>query len=303
MPARIAPSPRRVSIRRLAMALWLGLAPTACLTSDAGGHAGGTANERDATADGGELAFPDLPEGGGELDAADVDAGDVDASDVDAADLDALEEHEAVIDPEPDASGCGDDTGHPASQASAQTVTFAITNDGDVDRFVPQIGFFCTTYDIVAGGAENGPSLPLEAGFDCGCECPFPGPPYVLSYARLAPGDTLDLTWDARQLVSYTYSFDCAQDGWPDHGCILRPGSYLTPVPAGTYRVAVPFEEADTLGEACVTDDTGASCSMPLPPFTEGPGTVAAVCPSTQAAVATFDLPDRGDVAVEVSLP
>jgi hypothetical protein len=108
----------------------------------------------------------------------------------------------------------------------------------------------------------------------------------------LGPGQSVDLTWDARGMTVITESVLC------DNG--FEEDNYYPvyrPVPAGMYRVRTGAFL--TLPPECDADGT---C---YPPVSTTPGIVtdARLCDSDAVTSTDFEIPEVGDVLVDIDAP
>lgn len=230
-----------------------------------------------------------------------ADAG-TDSGTTDAHELDAHDDADEVDlggdlgpDASEDAGACVDDpTGPPVpvDVASTQTVTFHVSGSG----YLGTLGGFspCETFALDRGETK----VPLVGAFQCLCECPAPGAPSLVQYVALGEHDVV---WDARELVSYSTAYDCSTRGWPGAGCQSQRHDVRQPSVAGHYTVRLPIE--DELPASCSESGTPGtySCSGSVGPG----GVVGAVdlCPSTRTVEVEFDLPESGDIVVDVVVP
>jgi hypothetical protein len=91
-----------------------------------------------------------------------------------------------------------------------RAITFHVTNDSGQTRWVQTTADDgCAAFDIVRGGAP----FALAAPFTCGCQCTAPAP--RVGFARLAPGEAVDLHWDG---LVYQLSSACVTG--PAFGCL-----------------------------------------------------------------------------------
>lgn len=108
------------------------------------------------------------------------------------------------------------------------------------------------------------------------------------------------MVWDARALVSSYRSLDCTQPGTIGPVCKQTRLDGLQPVSAGRYTARFAIE--DTVPELCTSTggtpetfscrETGAS-----PDFGGGQ------CRASRYVEVEFDLPESGDVEVDVVIP
>jgi hypothetical protein len=201
-----------------------------------------------------------------------------------------------------DTGGCEPNPEVPASDGRAQTVTFTVRNETDADWFVPELGWYCTAFGLAEQAAGGFVEVALALGFQCGCECPFPGPARVQQYVRLTPGEEATLTWNGLRLATVRRTLDCDAIGWPGGGCLDELAGYAVRAGAGVYRVRLPIEREEALAD-CSVHEQGASC---LPSGGWMPGVLpnpAQMCPASDAVLeATFTLPEAGDVEVALSI-
>lgn len=179
----------------------------------------------------------------------------------------------------------------PVGRTSTQTVTFTLQNPSTEPIWVPTSGFFCDTWAIQG--------MKRNLGWECGCECPNPGPPHIERLEQLDPGETYTITWDARRLVPYTAPFDCFSIGWEGYICVQEGAQQ--PVEAGDYTFVVGALTA--LPTDCGDNGDGtASCGSQGGGFDELPPSVQRLCDDMSTASKTFALPASGDVDVDVDL-
>jgi hypothetical protein len=195
-------------------------------------------------------------------------------------------------------SGNGADAGElcveggPSLQSvpSNQMVTFRLENTGSTDVWAATQGNFCDAFAI----DQNSPTaahIDLSFGFQCGCECPAPPDPHAGTLARIAPGATYDITWDARRLQTAPWISDCGP-GF----CLEELTGAMGLLGAGNYSVTVGlFNEPPT---NCGSGADLVSCN---PQFNGGfAGAIAEICPHGHTATQAFDLPENGDLIVNV---
>jgi hypothetical protein len=193
---------------------------------------------------------------------------------------------------------CPDGAPPPAEKPPRQKVTLRIKNGAASDRFVVAAGWLCDGYAILDGAGHR---LPLRLGFQCGCDCPSPGPPFASSFRVLHPGERWDVEWDGRVLAGCTEELDCDAKGWKGRGRVATTVGARQPLPSGDYRVAVAFERA--LPPNCrPRHDGGFVCPPPQVAGTRERPSGQSFCPSHDAATARFTLPPSGDLVVEVPL-
>jgi len=183
----------------------------------------------------------------------------------------------------------------PSDVPSRQTVTFHVTGSGYLgvrSGIAP-----CNPFSIFSGTTE----IDQVGGLQVLCEGPLPPSPTVSRYMMLGE---YDLEWDARQLVSYTTAYDCAAHGWPGAGCQRERHDVHQPVDAGHYRVRVAVD--DVLPGSCteVGDAPGFFACSDFgsggpPPF----GSTPTTCPTGRTFDVEFDLPESGDIVVNVVVP
>ncbi|MFO0680211.1 MAG: hypothetical protein U0169_27055 [Polyangiaceae bacterium] len=178
-------------------------------------------------------------------------------------------------------------------------VTFDVHNGTSSDVWVVEYGWFCDAFQI-----EETPSfahLDLSEGFQCGCECANPGPPFVQRYRRVVAGTTESILWDGRALESRFERLDCADAGWPGSPQKSIVRYTPRPAPAGNYHVTLPF--ARTLPVNCVAIGSSATCTYGARPNATPPPSPARVCASSDALSADFSTRTFGDVRVAVEVP
>lgn len=203
---------------------------------------------------------------------------------------------------------CGSDSNETGAEAapspmdlqSRQTVTLQITNVGSSDRFVAMRGWNCTPYgiDLMTGAGVR--AVALQLGFQCRCECPNPGKPYANGLHRLRAGEIYEVIWDARQLITYSMSWDCAQHGWPGAGVQQVAVGVLQPVDTGRYQAVFGVE--DSLPDNCPGDGPDYNCNMQGNDGFPLSDVVAPVCSTTQNVSVGFTLPAAGNIVVPVLL-
>lgn len=272
-----------------------------------------------AAACGGKIG--DLPPDGGQTaptgDIASVsirrpDAGSVRDAEIDVA-TDAIDATDAT-----DARDASDaalpscTSTPPASGASVQTVRVIVTNREAEPRWVVTAqwpyGFTfpapCTPFGIERDADANAPApVPIAPGWQCGCECAErSGPSYVMK--RLAPGESVTLTWDARVVEQRACTWDCSALGWsPTMASLPGTQTWLVPADAGAYDVVLDVET--TLPTDCrldANDATTAECGVGYVPYGTGPSGDAPMCRDTSVVRVPFTLDVRPTVEVDVTL-
>lgn len=99
----------------------------------------------------------------------------------------------------------------PAAPVKARAIAFHVINRSSQPRWVQIEGDEgCSPFDVLRGGAP----IPIAPTRVCGCDCKAAEP--RAAYKRLAPGETLDLSWDGiaqrQSLLCVTgKSFGCAE--------------------------------------------------------------------------------------------
>lgn len=181
----------------------------------------------------------------------------------------------------------------PVEVDAVHDVTFELTNNYATDIWIPEQGWFCTPWGIDA--------VELAIGFKCGCECPAPGSPGVMMLRQVPVGETVTVTWDGRELVTYTECIACADTP------LYETAGVLQPLAAGTYTFRMPVA-LDQLPMGCIDNgDQTATCDPSLDPTGELPRDVALTCEvmsgSTVDVTQQFDLPASGPLTVPVSMP
>jgi hypothetical protein len=176
-----------------------------------------------------------------------------------------------------------------AEEPSTQTVEVVLTNGAAVDRYVMVGASGCDSFIVERMGESGYEVVPQSVGYQCGCECPAPGPPGPTALQHIAPGDSLTLTWDARELEGCVEEIDC-QESYGFEGTAMVAYGFPVPAPSGEYRLTyriyeTPPDYCTSPGEdyGCVPDQT-ASCEADL------------------TAEATFTLEDTGDVSIPVTV-
>lgn len=103
-------------------------------------------------------------------------------------------------------------TSLPASTSTGtvrRAITFHVTNDSGQTRWVQTAADEgCAPFDVVRGGA----AFVLAEPAVCGCSCAAPAP--RIAFARLAPGEAVDLQWDG---LVYQNTATCVTG--PAFGC------------------------------------------------------------------------------------
>jgi hypothetical protein len=198
-----------------------------------------------------------------------------------------------------DAGGAKADAAPPPKAIpSTQTVTVTLTNDSGADRYIVTAGNNCTPFDVVEI-IEGGLALvPIAIGFQCPCECPMPGAALPEAFRRVGAGESVDVTWDARELVTWRESITC-NDGAPFPP---RHSSSVTgvpqPVEAGKYRISLGVEP--TLPSGCSGTDPDYRCNILY--GTNDMSEYAPRCATSSVATVDFSLPETGDVHVTIQL-
>ena len=189
----------------------------------------------------------------------------------------------------------------PVEEPSRQRLTLTVQNVGNLDVFLVTGGWYCTAQ----GFQQQTPNtvmwnnVPTALGFQCGCECPNPGPPQATQYTRLAPGTNLILQWDARRLVTYVEQRDCSMGGFNHTARVVH--GVMQPVTPGRFKVRVGV--AQTVPLHCSSaDNTTWNCGVMPGGLTTFPD-VQSACSAGITFEAGFDLPAIGDAAATLSIP
>lgn len=225
------------------------------------------------------------------------DAHLLDASDADAGDMSTADDAEVPDAMMADAGACVDPPSGvpvPTDLPARQLVTFHVTGSGylALARGVAP----CNPFSIFAGSTE----VDQVGGLQVLCEGAVPPSPTVTRYVQLG---SHDLTWDARQLISYTTAYDCDAHGWPGRGCTRERHDVHQPVDAGHYSVRVAID--DELPGSCfaVEGEPGFfECSSGGSGGPPGGGTPT-TCPTARTYDVEFDLPASGNLDVDVLVP
>jgi hypothetical protein len=147
---------------------------------------------------------------------------------------------------------CEDDP--PEDIPAVLGVTLEILNDTAETVFVLGSSERCTPF----GALRDGVSLPIVKGFTCGCECPGPPSPTMVSVA-LDPGASFMVTWDGRALASYTQAFDCEGE------CFTETNGRPQPVEPGPITMTIPvYTEAASTESLESVGWTEERCESPL---------------------------------------
>ncbi len=189
----------------------------------------------------------------------------------------------------------------PVEEPSRQRLTLTLQNNGTLDVYVVTGGWYCTPH----GFQQQTPNtvmwnnVPTALGFQCGCECPNPGPPQATQHTRLAPGTNHIVQWDARRLVTYVEQRDCSM-GSSMHTARVVHG-VLQPVTPGRFKVLVGVSQ--TVPQHCTTGDN-ITWTCPVMPggLTTFPD-VQSACPAGVTLEAAFDLPAIGDASATLPIP
>ncbi len=196
---------------------------------------------------------------------------------------------------EPDAGVCISDSAAVPIESTA-TVHLAVRGTG----WVVERGFGCSPYGIT--NVDTGSGVTLGIPFQCPCECPAPPPPGPEALLAVG-GAPVSVTWDARQITTWTQCVDCAARGWPGAGWTRETVGAPQPVLPGRYRIAIAVYDELPIGCSDAGDGT-ASCGFggggpPTLPFRFG------ACEGTRTVEVEVDVPERGEVTVEIdtSLP
>lgn len=179
----------------------------------------------------------------------------------------------------------------PVEGPSTQKLTVEIQNGSAEDRYLLTECEQCATVQIEKKGDLDYVTLPLvlTAQETCGCECPAPADPYPTAFRRIAPGETVTATWDARVLTKCTSEQDCGGDATAS----LTVGA-LQPAEAGDYRVS--FGVIVNLPDECMEE--GATGD-----FTCGPPAVQGIDPGGGFYPVEITLPASGDVSATLVVP
>jgi hypothetical protein len=175
-------------------------------------------------------------------------------------------------------------------EPSRQTVTFHVTTSAG-SRVVPVAALGCGLFSI----ERLDPTSRVETAVADPCgpcgTCPEPTPG-VLVVHEIAPGDSLDILWDARETTVVPENVSC--DGT---GSVSYDRPIAAPVPAGHY--AAHIANFTSSPPAC---NSGGVCEPPVA-STQTALPYTSLCTSDAPVDVEFELPATGDVTVAVSLP
>jgi hypothetical protein len=200
-------------------------------------------------------------------------------------------------------------TAVPSEVAATTTVHLEVKNTSGGDRWIATTGTWCEPTSIERldpGHPGSASHLGRGIGFQCLCECPNPGAPFVQAWRKLGPGESVTLDWDGRALVTYTTPYDCSTHGWPGQGVQAQLNGALQPAAPGTYRATIDVARAVPAG--CTQTGTLPewTCSPGYPGYPGSmPPAIAQLCPAgdgNTTASATFDLPAAGTVSVPLAI-
>jgi hypothetical protein len=217
---------------------------------------------------------------------ADQDRAVVDAAPAEVWGLDAASDLAPVAD------GGGDG---PVAIPSRQSVGFYVMTERS--GWVVTEGWLCAPLVIERQvGPNQWETVTLGLPFQCGCECPSPGQAGPAQLGTLVTPNDL-WVWDARELVVVETTVSCSMGtGTPNYSVTVLT-SVARPVSAGHYRATMTFD--NTLPAAC--QDPGktgtATCTHPM---SGTPPTTYSRCEGDLPARAEFDLPDSGDIVVDL---
>jgi len=177
-------------------------------------------------------------------------------------------------------------------------VTFTITNNSGADRYVATAGNNCMTIELDRLWDGGQSLVALAVGFQCPCECPMPGSARPTAFRRVGPGETFEVTWDARGLTTWRQSIDCNDLApFPPRRSSFVTG-VLRPVEPGRFRVVLGIEP--TLPAGCSGSGSDYRCDVSYD--TNDMSEIAPRCATSAIATAEFTLPASGDVAVSVEI-
>jgi hypothetical protein len=174
-------------------------------------------------------------------------------------------------------------------EPSKQTVTFEVTNGATAPRSVAIEGAGCTPFMILA--TDPARLVRTSAANPCGpcMQCPNP-PSGTKRVAELAPGQSVELSWDARQVSVAQQTAMCNGTPTPYTSVVASP------VEAGSYRVRVAVFSTKPPG--C---SANGACDPPVTTVQEALP-YADLCSSSAQVEADFELPAEGDVTVPVTI-
>jgi hypothetical protein len=213
----------------------------------------------------------------------------------------------------PPADGPAAQGDRPKTIASVQNVSFTITNGSDQDRFVVTKGHLCQPYAVArlaAGSPQplrlDGSSVVLPSDATrVTCEGTGPGTDYFSALHRIRPGQSFNITWDARAFVEKQVTLPCLQDANASHAAIVGA---LQPVGPGSYRVTiglqtlVPNGGTDLRLPRSCTPVSGSPDDFTCTSLMGGlPMAFDQLCYSNAPVTADFLIPEHGDV--NVALP
>jgi len=196
-----------------------------------------------------------------------------------------------------DAPGCTPSP--PSTIPSMQTITIRIANTGAAPVWVVTDGGLCSPLGIERLSPSAEPVYLTGHSLDPDCCEPVSGTCDEISgrgaaaYGRLLPGETMDMPWDARSVVTDACMVSC--------GNYSRP-MYIAfqPVTAGKFKVSVGY--TDALEPDCKPDQvtgTTASCYLGF----ANPAAQEEQCWSTYNTSVEFELQEGVDLVVPVAIP
>ena len=187
----------------------------------------------------------------------------------------------------------------PENIPSHQMVTFTLLNNDTKALYIATEGMYCDAWSIL--------EISLYIGWQCGCECPAPPPPHVSKYQLLPAGESAQVIWDGRKLVTFSVPLDCSEWGdeepwWTELDGVAQPASPGTYTFRTIISTVSPVDNPDA-GNCWPEENGDVYCEQWGDPWNDQPSEIQQPCPATATAIdVSFELPEEGDIEVMVPL-
>jgi hypothetical protein len=169
----------------------------------------------------------------------------------------------------------------------------AITNGATANRYLMVSAFECEALQVERLGESGYETVAQSVGFQCGCECAGPLPPGPNELRLIAPDETTEISWDAREIDACTETVDCLET-YGFEGTASMTYGVRVPAPSGEYRLT--YQLFESLPAHCVELANGIFCDN------NSSDVVTTGCEGDLVAEVPVSLPTTGDVTAPITV-